>query len=94
MDKTINVYTPQEKMPEPSTLLWISNSSYGIAVVRYLGGDDWEAEDFVCGNMMYKTEDINWWLDLENLSSSIELSLMNVAWKKSHPARSQNNIRV
>lgn len=76
MRKTINIYTPAEKMPEGNTQLLIKNRSYGASVVHYLGGDDWSDVE---GNW-HKTEDINWWLDLYELADDMRIKLGGKSW--------------
>ncbi len=79
MKKAINIYTPQEKMPEPDTLLLIESCKEGPVMAYYLGNNTWENED--ASETQYRIDDVNWWLNLEKLNISMELSLRKIARK-------------
>ncbi len=78
MRKTINIYTV-EQMPEPDIKLLAKYYGHEITIIYYRGNDEWvdEKNDLVC-----KTTDISWWIDLDGLEASIELSLLKTYLKK------------
>ncbi len=74
MKKTINIYTPQEKMPEPDTKLLVVGPKLE-AIAYYYQDNKWYVYDT---DVPFDTDDIDWWINLEKLTTDISFKFIRL----------------